>query len=129
MSKKTPASSLGDKTKLGSFGNAFADAHKNGGSGHTFSYNGNLYNTNCADGKDYRQNLDNRDYATHKVHELGHNVNGWMKDNSSGKAHLDWMPKVGTDFGQNPKKSNWDSDLDRQRAEYHRIEAEKTKKK
>lgn len=118
-------SSLGDKTNHGTFNKAFADAHKNGGSGHTFNYKGNLYTTNCKDGGDYRQNPDNRWQTTHKVHEYGHRVNAVLKDISSHKVHLDWMPKVGNDFGKNPNKPNWNSNLDRQRAEYHRIEAGK----
>lgn len=64
--------SLGDKTKCGSFGEAFKDAHAQGGSGHTFTYNGKLYSTNCADGGDYRKSVDNRDNTNHAVRAMGH---------------------------------------------------------
>ena len=50
--------SLGNYSKAGSFGEAFKAAHKAGGSGHTFSYNGKLFNSNCADKGDYGKNSD-----------------------------------------------------------------------
>ncbi len=50
--------SLGDYSNAGSFKQAFNAAHHAGGSGHTFMYKDKLYNTNCADGKDYGKNAD-----------------------------------------------------------------------
>lgn len=116
-------SSLGDYTNKGSFGQAFKAAHATGGSGHTFSYNNKLYTTNCADGGDYRQKMDDRSAATHKMHQWGHEANSALKNNGCGR--LDWMPKVGTDFGMHPTKKNWPANVDDQRALYHQNEYNK----
>lgn len=43
-----------DYSNLGSFGSAFNKAHSESGPGSTFTYKGNLYNTNCADTGNYR---------------------------------------------------------------------------
>jgi len=114
-------SSLGDYSNRGSFGSAFNAAHKAGGSGHTFTYQGKLYNTNCADGGDYRKTPDTRTVIQHQVHEFGHNVNAHLKDDLGINA-LDKIPFYGRD-------KSWSSDIDRQRSEYHRREAEKKSKK
>eukprot|EP00483_Globobulimina_turgida_P000681 UN00681 len=115
-------SSLGDYSNKKSFGAAFKEAHSKGGSGHTFSYNGNLYNTNCADGGDYRkpQHQDNRTVDYHSRHATGHQVNAFIKDHTGGAANLDWVTRTG---------KNWSSDLDRQRQEYHKREYNKKSQK
>ena len=110
-------SSLGDFSSSGSFRQAFRDAHSNGGPGHSFSYQGELYTTNCADGRDYRTQRDDYTAFQHRVHEYGHDVNAYMKDHGYGS--LDRMPVYGR------SNTSWSSDLDRQRAMYHRNEAKK----
>ena len=110
-------SSLGDFSNSGSFGQAFRHAHSKGGSGHTFSYQGKLFSTNCADRGDYRTVRDDRSAFQHRVHEFGHKVNADMKDHGIGS--LDRIPVHGR------SDTSWSSDLDRQRAMYHRNEAMK----
>ena len=66
--------SLGDYSGAGSFGKAFNAAHTSGGNGHTFKYDGKLYNTNCADGGNYGKNNDldrpaEKNYARHLYHK------------------------------------------------------------
>ena len=113
-------SSLGDFSSAGSFGEAFRAAHSIGGSGHSFTFKGELYHTNCADGGDYRRQRDDRSIFLHRVHEFGHEVNASMKDRGFGS--LDPIPVYGR------SNTSWSSDLDRQRAMYHENEAKKKEK-
>lgn len=108
-------SSLGNFSDKGSFGQAFHAAHAAGGSGHTFSYNDKLYNTNCKDGGDYRKTQDNRIEVAHKVSETWHRANAALKD-STGTHLLDKTTMRGY---------TWTADVDRQRVEYHKNEYNK----
>lgn len=78
-----------------------------------------MYTTDCKDGGDYRQKPDTRDSASHRVSQYGHAINSVVKDLTGIHAqdHL-----TGRGF-------KWSSDVDRQRVEYHRREAEKQNKK
>eukprot|EP00485_Elphidium_margaritaceum_P001519 CAMPEP_0202686194 /NCGR_PEP_ID=MMETSP1385-20130828/1992_1 /ASSEMBLY_ACC=CAM_ASM_000861 /TAXON_ID=933848 /ORGANISM="Elphidium margaritaceum" /LENGTH=130 /DNA_ID=CAMNT_0049340721 /DNA_START=59 /DNA_END=451 /DNA_ORIENTATION=+ len=115
-------SSLGDFSGKGSFGKAFSEAHSRGGSGHTFTYSGKLYNTNCADGGDYRkpEHQDNRPLSYHERHATGHQINAALKDSTGGVANLDWITRTG---------KTWSSDTDRRRQEYHQREHNKKSQK
>ena len=53
-------SSLGSYDDQESFAKAFKLAHSRGGPGHTFTYRGKLYTTNCADKGNYRKEKDDR---------------------------------------------------------------------
>ena len=111
--------SLGNYSNSGSFGNAFKNAHANGGSGHTFSYNDKIYTTNRADGKDCRTVPDNREDANHGFRSFGHSVNSAVKDATNGKASFDFL--TGRSY-------NWSSEVDKQRVKYHDAEIKKGKK-
>lgn len=58
-------SSMGNYDDYNSFGAAFHAAHASGGSGHTFTYHGKMYTTDCKDGGDYRAKQDNREPWRH----------------------------------------------------------------
>ena len=109
--------SLGDKSKYPTFGEAFKAAHAQGGSGHTFAYNGKLFSTNCADGKDYRKEQDRRENDNHFVRGVFHDVNATRKEN--GQKSLDWI--TGRSY-------TWSAEVDRQRSDYHRREIWKNNK-
>jgi hypothetical protein len=110
---------LGNYDKYDSFGAAFHAAHAEGGSGHTFTYKDKLYTTECKDGGDYRQKPDNRDAGSHRVSQYGHQVNQAIKE-TTGIHAQDRITGRGY---------KWSSDVDKQRVEYHRREAEKQQKK
>ena len=115
-------SSLGDYSAKPTFGSAFNAAHKTGGNGHTFDYNGKMYTTNTADKSDAREKSDNRGSYTHKFHQYGHNKNAVRKDVDHKKGYeTKYLTKT---LGYS-KGKEWFSNLDRQRAEYHRREAKK----
>ena len=125
-SSSSTTSSLGDYSNKESFGQAFKAAHSSGGSGHTFTYNGKLYNTNCADGGDYRSKPDTSSLARHKVHEYGHTANAYLKDNTP--FSLDSYNNIRNEVENRNLSSNFSSDVDRRRAEYHRREYNKKSK-
>lgn len=112
-------SSLGKFDDKGSFGEAFRAAHSAGGSGHTFTYKGKLYTTDCKDGGDYRKTKDNRGELRHRISGTGHAINAFIKDKTG--IHIqDHILMRGY---------KWSADVDRQRAEYHKREIIKLNKK
>ena len=113
-------SSLGDYSNKSSFGAAFKDAHARGGNGHTFTYKGTLYNTNCKDGGDYRKTSDNRSNIMHYKNMYGHEFNAKLKDATNGTMNIDVLGHPG---------KHWNADKDRERAEYHRREIMKNNTK
>jgi len=123
-----PNTSLGNYSSFGSFNNAFKEAHATGGSGHTFSWNGNIYSTNRADGKDLCTNPDDRYYA-HHFNGFGHGVNAWYKDTfprfSSAVKIGDYMGHAETTW----KTGGWTADRDRQRVNFHQAEIKKARTK
>ena len=90
------STSLGDYSGAGSFGKAFNLAHKSGGSGHTFKYNGQLYNTNCSDGGNFgkNRNLDKTyEYNNYKYykHLAMFNFCDFLGNNKLGKFYMNSM--------------------------------------
>ena len=112
-------SSMGNYDDCSSFGAAFKTAHASGGAGHTFTYNGNMYTTDCKDGGDYRKKADTRDSSSHQFSQYGHQANAFVKETTGFHAQ-DYLTGRGY---------KWSSDVDKQRVEYHRREAEKQSKK
>ncbi|EAR84731.3 hypothetical protein TTHERM_00637330 (macronuclear) [Tetrahymena thermophila SB210] len=108
-------SSLGNYDSHSNFGSAFKAAHKSGGLGHTFTYQGKMYTTNTKDGGDYRKEQDNRGQTQHYIREKGHKMNAAIKD-TTGIHKQDKLTGRGY---------TWTSDVDRQREKYHKIEREK----
>ena len=78
--------SLGDYSHEGSFGKAFNSAHKEGGNGHTFMYNGKVYNTNCADKVNYGQNKD-----SYRTAEENYTRSCYHAASSGLYSYLSWL--------------------------------------
>ncbi|CAD8127822.1 unnamed protein product [Paramecium sonneborni] len=112
-------SSMGNYDSYKTFGQAFKAAHSSGGPGHTFTYRGKMYTTDCKDGGDYRKKKDDRGSFLHRVSQYGHQINKFVKE-STGFHCQDYLTGRGY---------KWSSDVDKQRVEYHRREIEKQQKK
>ena len=78
-------------TKSGTFSQAFASAHAQGGPGHTFSWNGNVYTTNRADGRDMRSVPDGRDETNHWFRSKCHGINAAVKRATNDVVFLEWV--------------------------------------
>lgn len=108
-----------------SFGAAFKEAHGRGGPGHIFEYNGKQFTTNCKDGGDDRRQPNTRSAVHHDVRAAAHDVNAFAKDKVGTNA-LDHVRRAAYgDFNAKPTSS----DVDRQRAAFHRVEAAKERAK
>ena len=114
MGQNNSSTSLGDFSGRGSFGAAFHEAHGRGGPGHTFSYQGKQFSTNCADGGDYRRVPDNRSAINHAFRADVHQNNAMLKDSVG--VGLDALSFRGT---------SWSAEVDRQRVKYHENEIKK----
>ena len=111
------STSLGDYSNAKSFGKAFNAAHNAGGNGHTFKFNGNSFNTNCADGGNYGQNKDSyRDAGEHLKRFTAHKVSTLCYENFD-------TPILKTGLMQYNNNISREGDL--QRRNYHKIEMEK----
>mmetsp|Transcript_20432 Transcript_20432/g.63525 ORF Transcript_20432/g.63525 Transcript_20432/m.63525 type:complete len:139 (-) Transcript_20432:210-626(-) len=127
-------SSFPDMSHHPTFQAAFADAHRRGGSGHVFNYKGKQYTTDRADGREARV-PDNRGAFHHEVRRGWHNANEWEKNHTgwavgdrvrnaiSGNDRSDGVERLVSGGGVTSAA------VDRQRAEYHKREAEKQRKR
>lgn len=110
---------MGNFDSYSTFGQAFNKAHSEVGPSHTFTYHGKMYTTDCRDKGDYRTKPDDRSAFSHRVSQYGHQINSAVKD-TTGIHVQDHITFRGF---------KWSSDVDKQRVEYHRREAEKLNKK
>merc|ERR1712060_381811 len=89
-------------------------------------YKGKKYNTNTADGGDYSKKVDrpyDRTSGVHAIHSVGHSLNAIYKDATTGSKIFDSHLIDKMDFTK--KGKTWSADIDRQQAEFHRIESDK----
>ena len=110
--------SLGNYSNFGTFGNAFKNAHATGGPGHTFSWNGKLFTTDRADGKDCRKVPENQKPVSPNPGNIANSVNPNPKVATDSKPQIDWVTG---------RPINWSSEEDQQQANFQKAESKKGK--